>query len=511
MGLGRDRDFFRRTAWAVTFLCLAALACNFPLSARNAGNDPAQQTLEARPGQMTTPAGTVLPFVTVLPPAQTVDETPTPETGGGWTYQTQPGDTAAALAKRFDVDVETITAQINFSPTALLPAGVSLRLADNLGQPRFRGRLLPDSEIVYSPTTQGFSVVEFVNRAGGFLSTYQEEVNGEMLSGAQIIERVASETSTNPRVLLGVLEFRSGWVFGQPADGQQTDHPIGFNAEGFSGLEREITLVARYLTTGYYGWRSGEVTSLEFPGAGKYRLDPTLNAGSAAVQSLFSKLAGPDSMGEMLYGPDGFAARYAAWMGDPWQRDAKMGPLFQADLTPPVLELPFPVGQTWAFTGGPHPAWGVGSVWGGVDFSPADESGCKPSPRWAVASVPGLVVRSERGIVVVDLDGDGQEQTGWGVMYLHLAEEGRAAVGTLVKTGDPLGHPSCEGGVSTGKNVHLARKYNGEWIGAEGPLPLTLSGWQVVAAGQPYHGALVKEDQVVTSLLDGTATSRITH
>jgi hypothetical protein len=51
------------------------------------------------------------------------------------------------------------------------------------------------------------------------------------------------------------------------------------------------------------------------------------------------------------------------------------------------------------------------------------------------------------------------------------------AEGTLVEQGDALGHPSCEGGRSTGKHVHLARKYNGEWIAADGPIPFVLSGW----------------------------------
>ena len=40
-----------------------------------------------------------------------------------------------------------------------------------------------------------------------------------------------------------------------------------------------------------------------------------------------------------------------------------------------------------------------------------------------------------------------------------------------VQAGDPLGHPSCEGGNVTGTHVHLARKFNGEWIGAGGRMP----------------------------------------
>jgi hypothetical protein len=87
---------------------------------------------------------------------------------------------------------------------------------------------------------------------------------------------------------------------------------------------------------------------------------------------------------------------------------------------------------------------------------------------------PGLIVRSGNGIVVIDLDGDGYEQTGWAVLYLHIATKDRIALGSWVETGDMIGHPSCEGGVTTGTHVHIARRYNGEWIPADQTLPFVL-------------------------------------
>jgi murein DD-endopeptidase MepM/ murein hydrolase activator NlpD len=104
----------------------------------------------------------------------------------------------------------------------------------------------------------------------------------------------------------------------------------------------------------------------------------------------------------------------------------------------------------------------------------------------------GLVIRSENGEVVVDLDQDGLEQTGWTILYMHMAEEDRVPVGTKVKTGDRIGHPSCEGGVSTATHVHLARRYNGEWIPAGGTLPFVLDGWQVSGEATEYDGRLAK-------------------
>jgi hypothetical protein len=68
-----------------------------------------------------------------------------------------------------------------------------------------------------------------------------------------------------------------------------------------------------------------------------------------------------------------------------------------------------------------------------------------------------------------------------------------------VEAGDLIGHPSCEGGIATGTHVHLARKYNGEWILADGPLPFELSGWIAHAGTRPYQGLLVKDDATVVA------------
>ena len=163
----------------------------------------------------------------------------------------------------------------------------------------------------------------------------------------------------------------------------------------------------------------------------------------------------------------------------------------------------------WSFTGGPHNGWGQispniygqsHSVFSAIDFAPAaDKPGCIPTTAWAVASAPGLVVRSENGVVMLDLDGDGYEQTGWDLLYLHMANEGRVELGALLETNDHIGHPSCEGGVATGTHLHFARKFNGEWVTADGPIPFVLSDWRVVAGTEPYKGKLVKGDQVITA------------
>jgi hypothetical protein len=110
-------------------------------------------------------------------------------------------------------------------------------------------------------------------------------------------------------------------------------------------------------------------------------------------------------------------------------------------------------------------------------------------------------MRSEPGIVVLDLDGDGDERTGWVIFHLHVGSEGRVKAGTRLETGDKIGHPSCEGGTSTGTHIHIARKYNGEWILAEGPLAFNLEGWVAKNGAKPYLGTLSRFSSIVTACL----------
>jgi hypothetical protein len=191
-------------------------------------------------------------------------------------------------------------------------------------------------------------------------------------------------------------------------------------------------------------------------------------------------------------GPDGFVATYRTWFGDPFAYATN--PLPPELLYQPALALPWPQGQTWYLTGGPHGAWAPGSAWAALDFiAPDDGLGCYQSDEWVTSMSDGLVIRGRQGEVLVDLDGDGYEQTGWVILYMHIEERDRVAAGTQIKVGDQLGHPSCEGGMSTATHVHIARRYDGEWIAAAGASPFILEGWTATGSAQEYEGALQKD------------------
>jgi len=304
-----------------------------------------------------------------------------------------------------------------------------------------------------------------------------------------------------------LLEFRSGWVLGQPPDPSIIRHPIGFYVPDFEGLYYELVLTATHLGVGYYGWRSGALTRLTFLDGSTIRVSPGLNPGTVALQALLSKLNDQDEWRDNLYSSEGFLSLYQRMYGDPWIRAVQVIP---ASLEQPVIELPFAPGERWSFTGGPHLSWNSGSSRGALDFSPVTgEPACTTSRAWVMASAAGRVTRAGDNVVAVDLDGDGHEGTGWVLVYLHIADQDIISPGDWVEVNQPLGHPSCERGKSTGTHVHIARKYNGEWISADGTITYTLSGWEVQMGEKSYQGVLTKGEQTITANPGGPSSSLI--
>jgi murein DD-endopeptidase MepM/ murein hydrolase activator NlpD len=162
--------------------------------------------------------------------------------------------------------------------------------------------------------------------------------------------------------------------------------------------------------------------------------------------------------------------------------------------------MPFSAGASWSFTGGPHGGWDSGSAWAALDFAPPGDSlGCIVSQDWVTAVADGRILRASNGAVVQDLDGDGYEETGWTVLYMHMAEQGRVEPGEYVRAGDRIGHPSCEGGWSSASHLHLARRYHGQWIAADGDLPFNLEGWVSTGSGIEYDGTLIRNGVTIPS------------
>ncbi|MBN1661207.1 MAG: LysM peptidoglycan-binding domain-containing protein [Anaerolineae bacterium] len=411
-------------------------------------------------------------------------------------YVVQSGDTLSAIAARFGCSVDALARANTMANPNALSVGQVLQIPSTEMETGPTLRLLPNSEFVYGPAYVYFDTTAFVTSQSGYLAGYYETVSGETLTGPQIVDLVAHHYSVGPRLLLAIMELRSGWVTNP---GPTTGAAMGYTGSGWDRLSQQLAWAADALNKGYYDWRGRGVEAITWPDGTATQYASSLNAATAGIQYFFSL---DNDKGEWLRlvgdGPDSFLAVYQQLFGEPSSHAIE--PLIPATVTCPELSLPWAEGELWYYTGGPHGAWSDGSAWAAIDAVP-DEGylGCQAAAAWARAAAPGLIIYSHNGEVMVDLDGDGHEQTGWVLFYLHVATDGRVPVGTHVDRGDPIGHPSCEGGFSQSTHLHFARKYNGEWIAADGPLPLVLSGWRVHAAHTAYEGTITRGSQERTA------------
>ena len=195
--------------------------------------------------QTETPAGAPFapptPTFTATPTAQlfitqqatsTPTEFLTPTTSGATIlYYTQNGDWLPAVANRFGVSPSEITSPKILPENGFLDTGTLLIIPDRrdpTAQYTPPLQLIPDSEVMYSPSAVDFDIAGYIASAGGYLSTYREYLGSTgWMTGAAEIERSAYENSINPRLILAILDYEARWVRGTPADQFRRNYPLG--------------------------------------------------------------------------------------------------------------------------------------------------------------------------------------------------------------------------------------------------------------------------------------------
>ncbi len=455
--------------------------------------------LASTPGPTAAAGPTPLPVRTPHPPGEI------------FVYMAQTGDTLPAVAVHFNSTLKEVLDANPGLPAGVttLPAGYPLKVPAYYrpltGSPF---HILPDSEVVNGPTAVGFDVQREVQSRGGFLSGMSDYAVNRQLPAWDIVSAVARDYSINPRLLLALLEHQTHALTQPSAEGDEATYPLGYRDDRFRGLYRQLIWAAEQISDGYYGWRTGTLHQIELADGLLVIPDPWQNAGTLGVHMLFAAIYGQKEF-EQAVSPEGFQATLRRLWGDPFAREQALIP---GNLQQPELRLPFLPNRVWDFSGGPHDTWGTSLPMGALDFAPpATEGGCTVSLEWAAAPAPGVIDRSGDAVVILDLDGDGDERTGWVLLFFHMASFDRIAAGTRVQTGDRLGHPSCEGGRATGTHFHMARRYNGEWLPAGGPLPFVLDGWVAENGAEPYLGTLTKGSRTVSACTCSTAANRILY
>ncbi|MGB1253034.1 MAG: LysM peptidoglycan-binding domain-containing protein [Candidatus Promineifilaceae bacterium] len=410
----------------------------------------------------------------------------------------QAGETLQGIANQYNLPIETLIELNAVVDPNVLSAGQRLYLpAESKGTADTTQAadvqlilIIPDSELVFGPSAKGFDVNQVVP-SESYLRTYQGTVEGTPLGGIAIVQLVAERTRVHPRLLLAALEFRTNWL--TQSNPNIVNEAMMGNSAGPQGLYGQLEWAANRLNLGYYGRSEGGLTGITLADGGQVLFSPEINNGTAGVQNWLAATSDYDRW-VVDASANGFYATYKNLFGDPFSYADEA---FWPPNDVPEMLLPWESGVTWYFTGGPHGGWISGSGWGALDFVPPEEKfGCYESDAWVTAVADGVVTRSDFGAVVLDLDGDGFAGTGWAILYQHIATRDRVQVGTKLRAGEKIGHPSCEGGYSSGTHLHIARMYNGRWVSADGAHPFNMSGWVSAGSGSEYNGSLSRNGTV---------------
>lgn len=427
-------------------------------------------------------------------------------------HTVQPGDTLTRIADRYNVSINALLRANDLPNPDFLEVGQVISLPQTPVEYTPAFRIVPDSRLVRSAGAISFDTEAFIRSQSGMLP----EINvftptrladgtqrSDALTASQIIERVSREYSVDARLLIAFLEHFSGLVT-RPTDVEEAllyplATPQATTLAGRKGLYAQLSWLADQLNQGYYDWKYRGKTILEAADGSRLNFHPDLNAGTIGLQFAIAQLRGFEHW-ESDVGETGLFETYRRLFGDPFE-DAHE--TTAAALAQPALTLPFPRGDVWRFTGGFHGGWGNGSAWSAVDFAPPDEEDagwCYTSSFPITAIAPGIIARIDDGVIVLDLDGDGNEGSGWTILYLHVSPHDALRESQVVDAGNILGYTSCAGGFSTATHLHIARRFNGEWIPADcnrcppGSVvpPFVMSNWKVVGLGsQLYQGFLV--------------------
>jgi LysM repeat protein len=426
----------------------------------------------------------------------------------------QPGESLSMIALQYNTTLQTLVSLNELANPDRIEVGQVIKLPSAPTGEIPLMNLMPDNLIYRGPSSRNFDVISYVNQTNGYLMQATDTVttslaNGagfdETLSGANVVQRVAVEYSVDPRILLALLEYRSRWVSSANLSLDAIAFPIinAFQSGNFNrmGLYRQLSYAANELNRGYYGFKTRGLRLLEFADGERVTIPTQMNAGTVALL-YFLSLNQTYQGWQTEISQQRLVNTYRALFGDPFTlTDANS---IQTTLTQPPLQLPFAAGEVWLYTGGPHGGWGNGSAWASVDFAPPDERAvgsafCYTS-QFAVRAVgAGILARSADGAVILDLDGDADEATGWTISYLHLADI--TAAGTIVQAGEIVGYASCAGGYSNATHLHVGRRYNGEWMPADctqclAPFsvsPFVMSEWTIQGlVGQEYQGYITR-------------------
>jgi len=211
-------------------------------------------------------------------------------------YVVQWGDSLGYIASLYNLELEDVIAANDLVNPDALEIGQIINIpAPQPSTAPSDFKIIPDSELVYGPASATLDLEGFIKSQNGYLAIHSEQVGEEIMSGSEIVERVSQEFSVNPRLLLALLEYRSGWVTSRQIAAEKIDTPLGYDHPYYKGLYMQLSWAANMLNRGYYLYKINALSHTPLSNSGLAPLSNVINPGTAAVHTCSASTAAPTS------------------------------------------------------------------------------------------------------------------------------------------------------------------------------------------------------------------------
>jgi LasA protease len=168
-------------------------------------------------------------------------------------YVVQPNDTLGLISRQYGVGIPSLMEANKLTNPDLLSVGQQLVIPPPPpAKPGPDFKIIPDSELIFGPASASLDLASFIKGSKGYLSKYSEDVDDQSMTGTEIVDRVSREYSVNPRLLLALLEYRSGWLQNPNPPEKTLDYPLAYPNTAYQGLYKQLSWTANNLNRGYY-------------------------------------------------------------------------------------------------------------------------------------------------------------------------------------------------------------------------------------------------------------------
>lgn len=313
-------------------------------------------------------------------------------------------------------------------------------------------RVILASEIEYGPSTDPFTTDTYLQSVGSVLASE------DIMHAATSIDLAATTFGVNPRIILALIESRTGLVLSTTYDRNAISNPLGLSSDMPMGFEAQISWVAEMLRTELLlRENSPNYEIVRFADGTSTRIGYEISSGDFVLLSVVARIGAPS----------GWKDRYDAFI-DAYERLLSANESFgvSAQVTfPTTMKLPFEGIQR--YTGGPHAGAGNACASVALDASGIDFAAKTPGKSFAVLNIADGILKNVAYIgdqnpqtidwgwtVSVELD----DSNGLVVLYSHLdlsnADVSRLQdlKGKRIPQGYVIGNAGRSGGQSS---IHL--------------------------------------------------------